>query len=120
MSDLGGSGFASGTAGAGIGELAGGRLKDLSPELQKIGSVLVGDIAAKMVGGNAQTGASVSLSGTVNNGLNHEQQLNFANDMLYAINTGSTTQIMWALSKYTVIDWAQTGYGESGENETIY
>ncbi|SEP47998.1 hypothetical protein SAMN04490178_1552, partial [Propionispora vibrioides] len=120
MSDLGGSGFASGAAGAGIGELVEGRIKELSPELQKMGSVLVGAVAAKIVGGNAQAGASTSLSGTINNGLIHEQQLDFANDMLYAINTGSTTQIIWALSKYTAKDWANLGEGESGENETIY
>lgn len=60
------------------------------------------------------------MSGTINNGLSHEQQLNFANDMLYAINTGSTTQIIWALSQYTAKDWTNLGDGEYGENETIY
>ena len=120
MSDLSGSGFISGAVGAGAGELVAGRLKNLSPQLQKIGSVLVGSIAAKLVGGNATTGALTSLSGIVNNGLEHEQQEAFANDMRYAIETGSTAQIMLTLSKYTAEDWVNLGSGEGGENETIY
>ncbi|BBB90435.1 hypothetical protein MAMMFC1_01086 [Methylomusa anaerophila] len=75
MAQLGGGSFASGAAGAGfnqtvMSELA--KIKD--PAVIQWASVIVGAVAAKVVGGNAQTGASVAASETKNNFLSDWQK----------------------------------------------
>ena len=68
MSEMGGSGFASGTVGAGINEAAQKVLSNIKdPGLHQIASALLGAAAAKVAGGNAQAGASTAASGTKNN-----------------------------------------------------
>ena len=68
MSQMGGSGFASGAVGAGINEAAQKVLSNIKdPGLHQIASALLGAAAAKVAGGNAQAGASTAASGTKNN-----------------------------------------------------
>lgn len=72
MSDLGGSGFTSGAVGAGVSQAVQGELAKITdPGLRLIASSIVGATASKIVGGNAQTGASTAVSGTKNNDYNH-------------------------------------------------
>jgi filamentous hemagglutinin len=68
MSKFGGSNFASGAAGAGINQLVMNELKNIKdPAVLQWASAIVGAVAAKLVGGDAQTGASVAASATKNN-----------------------------------------------------
>ena len=74
MSDLGGSGFTSGAIGAGTSQALQGQLaniKDPQLRLIVIASSIVGGVASKVAGGNAQAGASTALSGTKNNDYGH-------------------------------------------------
>lgn len=65
MSDFGGSSFVSGAVGAGINEALQKELSNIKdPALHQWASALVGATASKVVGGNAQTGASTAVSGT--------------------------------------------------------
>lgn len=74
MSDMGGSSFASGVASAGVNEAIQDQLSKITnPALHQWASALVGATAAKVAGGNTQSGASVAASGTKNNFLTHEQ-----------------------------------------------
>lgn len=74
MSDFGGSSFASGAIGAGFNEVLQGQLTKIKdPALHQWASAVVGGAAAKVVGSNAQAGASAAASGTKNNYLTHEQ-----------------------------------------------
>ncbi|MEN6413985.1 MAG: hemagglutinin repeat-containing protein, partial [Veillonellales bacterium] len=75
MAKLGGGNFASGAAGAGFNQLIQnelGKIKD--PAIHQWASAIVGAAAAKVVGGNAQTGASTAASETKNNYLTHWQE----------------------------------------------
>jgi filamentous hemagglutinin len=75
MAQLGGGNFASGAAGAGFNQLVQTELAKITdPAAHQWASALVGAVAAKLVGGNAQTGASTSTSETKNNFLSHWQQ----------------------------------------------
>jgi hypothetical protein len=68
---LGGGNFASGAVGAGVNEAVQGELSKIKDAaLHQWASGLVGAIAAKVVGGDAQTGASTAASGTKYNWLN--------------------------------------------------
>ncbi|WP_019555604.1 DUF637 domain-containing protein [Propionispira raffinosivorans] len=70
MSDLGGSGVASGAVGARVNEAIQKELSKITdPDVHQWVSALVGATASKIVGGNAQTGASTAVSGTKNNNL---------------------------------------------------
>jgi filamentous hemagglutinin len=74
MAKLGGGDFLSGAASAGITQLVMKELANIKdPALLQWASALVGAAAAKVVGGNVQTGASVAVSETKNNFLSHEQ-----------------------------------------------
>ena len=76
MSQLGGGSFTSGAMGAAVNEAVKKALaenfKD-NPAMHQWASAVLGAAAAKVVGGNAQTGASTAASGTKNNYLTHEQ-----------------------------------------------
>jgi hypothetical protein len=75
MSELGGGSFASGAASSGITQLVMTELAKIKdPALLQWASAVVGAAAAKAVGGNAQTGASVAASQTKNNYLSHWQK----------------------------------------------
>ncbi|SEP48053.1 hypothetical protein SAMN04490178_1572, partial [Propionispora vibrioides] len=70
MSELGGSDFMSGAAGAGFNQAIQKELKDHfenQPDMWQWASALVGATAAKVVGGDEQTGASTATSATKNN-----------------------------------------------------
>jgi filamentous hemagglutinin len=73
MSQMGGSNFTSGAVGAGVNEAIQKELSKIKdPGLHQIASGVVGATASKMVGGNAQSGASTAISGTKNNILGEE------------------------------------------------
>jgi hypothetical protein len=74
MAKLGGSSFASGAASAGLNQLLMTELANITdPAVLQWASAIAGAVAAKIVGGNPQTGASVAASETKNNYLTHEQ-----------------------------------------------
>ena len=65
MSQITGTGFASGAIGAGVNEAIIGEIKKIQdPGTAQIVSAIVGAAAAKAVGGNAGAGASAAASGT--------------------------------------------------------
>ena len=68
MSQITGTGFASGAIGAGVNEAIIGEIKKIKdPGTAQIVSAIVGVAAAKAVGGNAGSGASAAVNGTKNN-----------------------------------------------------
>ena len=68
MSQITGTGFASGAIGAGVNEAIIGEIKKIKdPDTAQIVSAIVGAAAAKAVSGNAAAGASAAASGTRNN-----------------------------------------------------
>lgn len=72
MAKLGGDSFVSGAAGAGFNQIVMNELKNIKdPAAMQWASMIVGAAAGKVVGGNAQTGASVAASETKNNVLSH-------------------------------------------------
>ncbi|BBB89692.1 two-partner secretion domain-containing protein [Methylomusa anaerophila] len=105
MSDLGGNSFGSGAVGAGVSEAIHGQLQNLSPDLQQWASAIIGAAASEIAGGSGQTGASTAVSGIVNNGLMHDQQMKMYSDLSNAIvkaqNTGNTEDIVKA-----ILDWS--------------
>ncbi|WP_418626593.1 hypothetical protein [Anaerosinus sp.] len=75
MSKVGGGKFAEGAASAGLTQLVMNELKNIKdPVLLQWATAIVGAAAAKVVGGNAQTGASVAVSEVRNNWLSHWQK----------------------------------------------
>ena len=72
MSKVGGGKFAEGAASAGLTQLVMNELKNIKdPALLQWATAIVGAAAAKVVGGKAQTGASVAVSEVRNNLLTH-------------------------------------------------
>ncbi|MBU2703795.1 hypothetical protein Ga0466249_004945 [Sporomusaceae bacterium BoRhaA] len=72
VSGLAGNGFASGAAGDGLSQLAQKQLANIKdPNLRLIASSIVGAAAAKVVGGNAQAGASAAFNGVKHNDYVH-------------------------------------------------
>ena len=70
MSKVGGGKFAEGAASAGLTQLVMNELKNIKdPALLQWATAIVGAAAAKVVGGKAQTGASVAVSEVKNNHL---------------------------------------------------
>jgi hypothetical protein len=68
MSELGGSNFTSGAASAGLNEIVAKHLKKINDaSAHQWISAIIGAAAAKVVGGNVQSGASTAASGTKNN-----------------------------------------------------
>nr|WP_232035792.1 hemagglutinin repeat-containing protein [Methylomusa anaerophila] len=75
MAQLGGGSFASGAAGAAFNQIVINELEKIgNPAAMQWASVIVGAAAAKVVGGNARTGASVAASETKNNFLSDWQK----------------------------------------------
>ncbi|SMD03908.1 Haemagluttinin repeat-containing protein [Sporomusa malonica] len=76
MASLGGSSFASGATGAALNEAIQGELSKLNdPAVRQWASAIIGATASKVVGGDAQTGASTAVSGTRNNSLDPDHEL---------------------------------------------
>ncbi len=72
MSDLGGSGYASGAVGAGVNQAIQGELSKITDTaLRQWASAVIGATATELVGGNAQSGASTAASGIKNNDVGH-------------------------------------------------
>nr|OZC15884.1 putative ribonuclease YeeF [Sporomusa silvacetica DSM 10669] len=96
MAKLGGGSFASGAVGAGFNQLLMNELKNIKdPAAMQWASAIVGAAATKVVGGNAQTGASVAASETKNNYLTHEQYAKYQaqlEELEDELKTGSITK----------------------------
>ncbi|EGO62457.1 adhesin HecA family protein, partial [Acetonema longum DSM 6540] len=108
MADLGGGNALSGGVGAGVNEIVQGelakRFKD-NPDLHQWASLAIGSAAAKIAGGDAQTGGATAASGTKNNWLNHEQQDAFVKALKNAESDSDKQQIIayfTALSQYNI------------------
>lgn len=72
MAKFGGGSFISGAAGAGFTQLLMNELKNITdPAALQWAIAIVGAVAASLVGGDAQTGASVAISEVRNNRLSH-------------------------------------------------
>lgn len=76
MSKLGGGDFASGAAGAGFTQLVMNELKNTikDPGTLQLAAAILGAAAAKIAGGDAQTGAGTAVSEIKNNFLSHWQK----------------------------------------------
>lgn len=78
MSELTNSGFLAGASGAMINEMIQDKLSDMfkdNPAMHQWASALIGGVVAQVVAADAQVGASTASSGTKNNFLTHEQEL---------------------------------------------
>ncbi|BBB90442.1 hemagglutinin repeat-containing protein [Methylomusa anaerophila] len=95
MAQLGGGSFASGAAGAAFNQIVMNELAKIKDSAaMQWASVIVGAVAAKVVGGNAQTGASVAASETKNNWLNHRQQAELAEKLSKATSDEERLKIL--------------------------
>ena len=93
MSQITGTGFASGAIGAGVNEAIIGEIKKIKdPGTAQIVSAIVGAAAAKAVGGNAGSGASAAASGTKSNAYrerpNYEGAFVVRNNRIFIISNG--------------------------------
>ncbi len=104
MSQLGGGSFTSGAMGAAVNEAVqkalAEKFKD-NPAMHQWASAVLGAAAAKVVGGNAQTGASTAASGTKNNWLNHRQQVELAEKLSKATSDEERLKI---LKEYEILN----------------
>ena len=78
MSELTNNGFLAGASGAMINEMIQDKLSDMfkdNPAMHQWASALIGGVVAQVVADDAQVGASTASSGTKNNFLTHEQEL---------------------------------------------
>ncbi|WP_110953930.1 hemagglutinin repeat-containing protein [Anaerosinus massiliensis] len=111
MAKLGGGDFASGAAGAGINQLVMNELKNIKdPAVMQWASALVGSIAAKIVGGDSNTGASTAVSETKNNWLGHEQY-DFAEELAAALESKDEGYMKAVLAKY----YAMSNYNSQNQ-----
>ena len=99
MADLGGGNALSGATAAGVNEAIQKQLNNIEdPGLHQIASALIGSAIGKIVGGDAQTGASVAASGTKNNNMLDSAQVK---QLLYALkNAGSEEEKQQIMAQY--------------------
>ena len=84
MSELTNSGFLAGASGAMINEMIQDKLSDMfkdNPAMHQWASALIGGVVSQVVADNAQVGASTASSGTKNNFLTHEQEVERRNKL---------------------------------------
>ena len=84
MSELTNSGFLAGASGAMINEMIQDKLSDMfkdNPAMHQWASALIGGVVAQVVADDAQVGASTASSGTKNNFLTHEQEVERRNKL---------------------------------------
>lgn len=82
MAKLGGGDALSGAVGGGLNQLVMNELAKIDdPAVMQWASIVLGAAAAKMVGGDAQTGASVAASETKNNSLTHKQYAKYIREL---------------------------------------
>ena len=84
MSELTNSGFLAGASGAMINEMIQDKLSDMfkdNPAMHQWASALIGGVVAQVVAADAQVGASTASSGTKNNFLTHEQEVERRNKL---------------------------------------
>ncbi len=119
MSKLGGSSFASGAAGAGITQLVMNELKNIKdPAVLQWASAIVGAAAAKLVGGDAKTGASVAVSETKNNWLSHDEQVSFANRLKKALVEGDIDGARRIIREYAEISKSNSDFNPFNDEAT--
>ncbi|WP_019878466.1 hemagglutinin repeat-containing protein [Succinispira mobilis] len=107
MADLGGGNGFAGAVGAGLNEAVQDKLSKTfknKPDLHQWASAIIGATAAKVVGGNAQTGASTAASGTKNNYLTLDQYEKLLEDCQAVANRGNALETYYENQK---IDAAQ-------------
>ncbi len=107
MADLGGGNGFAGAVGAGLNEAVQDKLSKTfknKPDLHQWASAIIGATAAKVVGGNAQTGASTAASGTKNNYLTLDQYEKLLEDCQAVANRGNALAVYY---KNREIDAAQ-------------
>ncbi|MBU2703800.1 hypothetical protein Ga0466249_004950, partial [Sporomusaceae bacterium BoRhaA] len=123
MSKLGGESFASEAAGGGMNQLVMNELKNIKdPAAMQWASAIVGAVVAKMVGGNAQTGASVAASETKNNHLSHEQYQEMLDELSQCKNQEERDAVnaKWEkIDKEQLIDFINNNYDKIKEPITI-
>nr|OZC14107.1 hypothetical protein SPSIL_50350 [Sporomusa silvacetica DSM 10669] len=118
MAKLGGGNFASGAAGAGFNQLLMNELKNIKdPAAMQWASAIVGAIAAKIIGGNTMTGASVAASETKNNWLNHNEQYAFELKLAQALDSKDVSLIHDVLAEYYALSNYKSQNGLSGEGD---
>ena len=84
MSELNNSGFLAGASGAMINEMIQDKLSDMfkdNPAMHQWASALIGGVVAQVAADNAQVGAATASSGTKNNYLTHEQEVERRNKL---------------------------------------
>jgi len=102
MSSLGGGNFTSGAAGAGLNEAVQNELAKIKDKgLHQLVSAAIGAAASKLVGGNAQTGASAASYGTKYNWLSHFEQMKFTALLKKALDSGDRDEIINIIAFYT-------------------
>ncbi|MCM0759880.1 hypothetical protein M7775_15075, partial [Sporomusa sphaeroides DSM 2875] len=107
MAKLGGGSFASGAAGAAFNQIVINELANIKdPALMQWASAVLGAAAAKVVGGNAQTGASTAVSETKNNYLTHSQKEALSGLLKEAMEKGASLDNLISVL---------TGFQEEGE-----
>lgn len=118
MSDFGGNSFTSGALSAGLNEAVQGELgKIKDPGIHQLVSAIIGAAAAKVVGGDAQVGASIAASGTKNNWLSHDQQHAFADALANAKNDNEWNTAIARFAGLSQYNFEK--YGEPEEGEAI-
>ena len=84
MSELTKGGFLAGASGAMINEMIQDKLSDMfkdNPAMHQWASALIGGVVAQVVADNAQVGSATASSGTKNNYLTHEQEVERRNKL---------------------------------------
>ena len=84
MSELTDSGFLAGASGAMINEMIQDKLSDMfkdDPAMHQWASALIGGVVSQVVADDAQVGAATASSGTKNNFLTHEQEVERRNKL---------------------------------------
>ena len=126
MSELTNSGFLVGASGAMINEMIQDKLSDMfkdNPAMHQWASALIGGVVAQVVADDAQVGASTASSGTKNNFLTHEQEVERRNkldeiDGRTDLNAEEKNKKKEEVNDYYIeLSRNQTEQGISGEKE---
>ena len=84
MSELTGNGFLAGASASAVNEMVQKKLSEQfegEPDKHQWASAIIGGVVAQVVADNAQVGASTASSGTKNNYLTHEQEMERRNKL---------------------------------------
>ena len=126
MGELTNNGFLAGASGAMINEMIQDKLSDMfkdNPAMHQWASALIGGVVSQVVADNAQVGASTASSGTKNNYLTHEQEMERRNkldeiDSRTDLNAEEKNKKKEEVNNYYIeLSRNQTEQGISGEKE---